>query len=70
MTNYYFYLGYNDGSGKPHGYVIKCYTNEQYLYNMKHGGKKYKCITFPSITDEYSLTPIQTLGGYLNANCN
>lgn len=38
MTNYYFYMGYNDGSGKPQGYIVKCYTDEQYLYYTKQCG--------------------------------
>lgn len=29
---YYRYMGYRDGSGKPKGYVIKCYTEEEYEY--------------------------------------
>jgi hypothetical protein len=37
MKKYYFYLGYSDGSGKPHGYIVKCYTNEQYLRYTKCG---------------------------------
>lgn len=38
MTNYYFYMGYNDGSGRPQGYIVKCYTDEQYLYYTKKCG--------------------------------
>lgn len=27
--DYYRYMGYSDGSGMPHGLIIKCYTKEQ-----------------------------------------
>jgi hypothetical protein len=32
MKKYYRYLGYKDGSGKPQGYVIKYYSQEEYEY--------------------------------------
>ena len=35
-THYYRYLGYRDGSGKPDGIVIRCYTEEyaNYIINI------------------------------------
>lgn len=36
-THYYRYIGFFDGSGCPNGYVIKCYTDEQYERFTKSG---------------------------------
>lgn len=36
-THYYRYIGFSDGSGRPSGYVIKCYTDEQYERFTKSG---------------------------------
>lgn len=35
IKKYYRYCGYEDGSGRPGGYVIKCYTQEEHEYYTK-----------------------------------
>ena len=32
---YYRYMGFIDSSGRPHGYIIKCYTKAKYEYYSK-----------------------------------
>lgn len=35
---YYRFMGYSDGSGRPYGYIIKYYTQEEYDYYTKRCG--------------------------------
>lgn len=35
VRHYYMYGGYDDGYGRPHGYVIKCYSDEEYEHYTK-----------------------------------
>ena len=34
---YYRFMGWYDGSGKPEGYIIKCYTQKEYEHFTKCG---------------------------------
>lgn len=36
---YYRFLGWYDGSGKPNGYIFKCYTKEEYEHYTKRCGQ-------------------------------